>query len=280
MAGPSTLTLTAATNSLTGTTQVNGGSLVGTVANIPTPVSLANNANVTYNQQTNATLSQVVGGIGSLTKAGTAALILNGNNTYTGATMISAGTLQVGDGASGSIGGTSSVSDSGILAFDLSSGTTSFTVNVSGSGGLTQMGTNVLRLTGTNNYTGATTISAGTLQVGGDAAGSSSTVSIGSGEVLDLAGYTSTIGFLTGGGTVTSSSSNAMSTLTLADGLRHGHLQRRDPRRRQPDRPDAQPFGHRGPRRRQHLQRPDHDRRRHPADRRWRPAARSAAPAA
>ena len=40
MAGSSTLTLTAATNSLTGTTQVNDGSLVGTVANIATPVAL------------------------------------------------------------------------------------------------------------------------------------------------------------------------------------------------------------------------------------------------
>ena len=35
--GPNTLTLTAATNSYTGPTQVVGGSLVGTLANIPTP---------------------------------------------------------------------------------------------------------------------------------------------------------------------------------------------------------------------------------------------------
>ena len=48
-----TLTLTAAANTYSGATVVDGGgSLVGTVANIPTAVTLANNSNVTYNQTT------------------------------------------------------------------------------------------------------------------------------------------------------------------------------------------------------------------------------------
>ena len=57
MAGPSTLTLTAATNGLTGTTTVNGASLLGTAANIATPVALANGGNVTYTQTVNDVLS-------------------------------------------------------------------------------------------------------------------------------------------------------------------------------------------------------------------------------
>ena len=43
-----------------------------------------------------------------MTKAGTGTLILTGSNTYSGATNISAGTLQVGSGGTtGSIGSTS-----------------------------------------------------------------------------------------------------------------------------------------------------------------------------
>ncbi len=139
MAGPSTLTLTAASNSLTGTTQVSGGTLVGTAANIATPVALANSANVTYNQQSSGTLSQVVSGNGSLTLAGGAVLAVTASNTYSGLTTInSGGTLQIGNGGTtGSINNTSGVTDNGLLAFDLSSSMT-FSKSISGNGGLKQ----------------------------------------------------------------------------------------------------------------------------------------------
>ncbi len=94
-AGSGTLTLTAATNTYTGPTAVNGGSLVGTVANIPTAVTLANGANLTFNQGTNATLNNRISGAGSLTKAGAAALTLGAPNAYLGTTTISAGTLRL-----------------------------------------------------------------------------------------------------------------------------------------------------------------------------------------
>ena len=168
MAGPSTLTLTAAANSLSGATQLSGGTLVGTAANIATPVALANAANVTYNQAVNGTLNQPISGNGSLTKAGPAVLTVTASNTYTGLTTInSGGTLQLGNGANaGSINGTSGVADSGVLAFDLPSAA-SFSPAVSGTGGLVQMGANVVILTGNNTYTGGTTInSGGTLQIG------------------------------------------------------------------------------------------------------------------
>ncbi len=90
-AGSSTLTLTAAANNLAGTTQVSGGTLVGTAANIATPVALSNSANVTYNQAVPGTLSQVVSGNGSLTAAGIAVLAVTSSNTYTGATTINSG---------------------------------------------------------------------------------------------------------------------------------------------------------------------------------------------
>ena len=123
--GAGTLTLTAATNAYTGPTVVNGGSLVGTAANISSAVTLANGANVTFNQATSGTLNIAVGGNGSFTKAGGGLLVLNTPATYQGLTKISGGTLQVNaplglptlvhysfDGTLGAIGNGASIPDS------------------------------------------------------------------------------------------------------------------------------------------------------------------------
>ena len=97
LAGASTLTLTAATNTYTGPTLVEGGSLVGNVANIPTAVTLSNNANVTYNQTSAGTLNVAVSGTGSLTKAGGSVLTIGtASLSYSGNTIVSNGTLQLG----------------------------------------------------------------------------------------------------------------------------------------------------------------------------------------
>ena len=105
-------------------------------------------------------------------------MILTANNSYTGNTTISAGTLQLGNGGiSGGIVG--NVIDGGNLAFNRSDAVT-FSGNVSGTGTLRHNGPGSLTLTGTNTYTGGTTISAGTLQVG-DGGTSGSIV----GDVID-----------------------------------------------------------------------------------------------
>ena len=91
-------------------------------------------------------------------------LTLSTNNTYTGGTTISGGTIQVGaGGTTGSIVG--DVLDDGILAFDRSD---LFALSgvISGTGSVTQIGSGTTILTGTNAYSGGTTISAGTLQLG------------------------------------------------------------------------------------------------------------------
>jgi fibronectin-binding autotransporter adhesin len=108
---------------------------------------------------------------GSLLKEGTGTLVLSGNSDYTGGTTIAAGTLQVGTGGTtGAILGT--VADSGSLVFERSD-SYDFTGAVSGSGSLTQAGTGTLMLSGTNTYTGGTSIASGTLQLGdGGASGS------------------------------------------------------------------------------------------------------------
>jgi autotransporter-associated beta strand protein len=116
-----------------------------------------------------------IGGTGSLTKDGTGTLIMNTLNAYTGPTTISHGTLQVGSGGPGDIG-TGNVTNNGALVFAEGDGA-SHNVDgvISGTGSLTVNTTNssTVILTNNNTYSGLTTISGGTLQVGvGGASGS------------------------------------------------------------------------------------------------------------
>jgi autotransporter-associated beta strand protein len=106
-----------------------------------------------------------------VTKSGAGTAILTGNNTYSGATVLSGGTLQVGNGGTtGSLGsanvntGEVAGTSSGTLAFDRSN---TYTVAnaISGAGAVTQIGSGTTVLTGNNSYTGGTTISSGTLVV-------------------------------------------------------------------------------------------------------------------
>ncbi|QEL26192.1 autotransporter outer membrane beta-barrel domain-containing protein [Bosea sp. F3-2] len=100
----------------------------------------------------------------SLTKAGSGTLVLSADNSYTGGTVISGGTLQLGNGGmSGSILG--DVVNNGVLAFNRSDAVT-FSGAISGSGAMQQIGTGTTILTGNSGHTGGTTISGGTLQLG------------------------------------------------------------------------------------------------------------------
>ncbi|HXJ73435.1 MAG TPA: autotransporter-associated beta strand repeat-containing protein, partial [Candidatus Dormibacteraeota bacterium] len=104
------------------------------------------------------------GGATSLTKSGDGKWILTANNTYSGATTIAGGTLQVGTGGpSGSLGG-GNITDNGALIFNRSGTVTNGVI--SGSGSLTLDGTGTVVLPGNNTYSGGTTINAGTLQIG------------------------------------------------------------------------------------------------------------------
>ena len=108
---------------------------------------------------------------GGLTKIGAGTLILTGADTYTGATTISAGTLQLGDGGTtGSLSKLSTITNNGTLAFHRTDTVTQgadFASVISGSGGVTQSGSGTLRLGGINTYTRGTIVDAGSLFVDG-----------------------------------------------------------------------------------------------------------------
>jgi len=103
-------------------------------------------------------------GAGALTlQSGT--FNLTNNNTYTGVTTISGGTLAIG--GAGQLGsGTYSalISNNGTLN-DNSSAAQALSGIISGAGALTDNGAGTLTLSGADTYTGATTVNGGMLLV-------------------------------------------------------------------------------------------------------------------
>jgi autotransporter-associated beta strand protein len=182
---------------------------------------------------------QDVGGFGgtggSLTKTGTGTLTLSGANTYSGGTTVNAGTLAVSSdanlgAASGGLtfnGGTlqwgasffsnrSITLNAGGGTFDTQANIVTLLGGISGSGGLTEVGTGTLVLGGNSTYSGATNVNGGALVAGRPGAFSSaSAFNVAAGAALDLAGSNETIGSLSGAGTVTSSSSIGLATLSI-----------------------------------------------------------------
>ncbi|HQU41360.1 MAG TPA: autotransporter-associated beta strand repeat-containing protein, partial [Pirellulales bacterium] len=160
------------------------------------------------------TLATGLGGGGALTKAGAGTLVFTGNNSYTGATTISSGTLQIGaGGTTGNLGSGNVAGSSGTLAFDRSDNVTLGNI-LSGSISIVQDGAGIVTLTASNTYSGGTTINAGgTVQVGNASALGTGAVTVNG--TLDLNGYSVTVGGLSGNGAVTSSVAGA-ATLTVA----------------------------------------------------------------
>ncbi len=91
-AGAGTLVLTGA-NSYTGGTCVGAGTLRGAVASFPGTIT--NYSTVVFDQPTNATYSTPIGGTGAVTKTGAGTLTLNASNSYSGATTVQQGTLEL-----------------------------------------------------------------------------------------------------------------------------------------------------------------------------------------
>ncbi|ECH7616381.1 AIDA autotransporter-like protein ShdA, partial [Salmonella enterica subsp. enterica serovar Tennessee] len=110
----------------------------------------------------------------SLTKTGAGTLILNAENTYTGSTTISEGTLIA---TNVEALGTGNVTDNATLEMNTGG---DFDNAISGSGQVVKSGDETLTLSGANSYTGGTTISGGTLVA-------TNVEALGSGDVTDNA---------------------------------------------------------------------------------------------
>ncbi|MGE8658314.1 MAG: autotransporter outer membrane beta-barrel domain-containing protein [Achromobacter sp.] len=155
--GGGTLTLTGDNTYLGGTTITGGtlavgdggasGSLTGDIANAGTLVFHRSDA-VAY--------GGAVSGTGALVQRGTGTLVLTGDHTYTGGTVIESGALNLGNGGgAGLVRG--DIVNNGTLAFDRGDDV-QFGGVISGAGGVDKYGENTLTLTGDSTYTGATVI--------------------------------------------------------------------------------------------------------------------------
>ena len=167
-------TILAADNSYSGVTTINAGTLqVGNGAatgSLGSTSAIVNNGRLVFNRSGSQTISLDISGSGSLVQSGPGTLILDNDMTYSGATTINGGTLQLGsEGTLGSVVAPAIV-DNGNLIIKRSDDL-AFAKNISGSGVVTHAGTSTLRLTGVNSYTGGTVVAGnGTLLL--DSAGS------------------------------------------------------------------------------------------------------------
>jgi autotransporter-associated beta strand protein len=197
------------------------GSLAGSGA-----VNLNANTLTTGGNNTSTTYTGIMSGTGGLTKAGTGTMTLSGANTYSGVTTISGGTLTATGGSAIadvsrvdiSAGATlalvnsetiGSLSGSGFVTLGANTLTTGgdnlsfvYTGVISGTGSFTKIGTGNQTLSGVNTFTGPTTISAGTLTLGGGSAiADSVAVTVNAPGQLTLSA-SETIGSLAGSGAV------------------------------------------------------------------------------
>ncbi|EDW2625380.1 fibronectin-binding autotransporter adhesin ShdA [Salmonella enterica subsp. enterica] len=138
-----------------GDTVIDGGILAAKdAASLGTgDVTIAESATLALSQ---GTLDNNVTGGGQIVKSGSDELIVTGDNSYSGGTTISDGTL-IADHADSL--GSGDIDNSGVLKV----GEGELKNTLSGSGSLVKTGTGELTLSGDNSYSGATTISDGTL---------------------------------------------------------------------------------------------------------------------
>jgi autotransporter-associated beta strand protein len=203
-AGTGTTVLTG-TNTYGGTTAVNAGTLQigagGTTGTLGAG-AVTNNGTLVFNRADALTVTNTIGGTGSLVQVGGGTTTLTGTNTYSGPTTVTGGALRIGAdnnlGTGGELalnGGTLETTASFALnrgvslgasggTFDVDAGTTlTYGGVVAGAGALAKADAGTLTLTGNNTYAGATTINGGTLRVGNKG----TTGTLGAGAVTDNA---------------------------------------------------------------------------------------------
>jgi fibronectin-binding autotransporter adhesin len=181
-------TYTGDTTIHSGTLQIGMGGSSGSIAG-----NIINNGTLVFNRSDNFSIPGAISGTGSLIKQGAGTLTLGSAGSFTGSTTIQAGTLALGasgllsdtaaltvgyettldlagfDETVGSLSGSSRASvrlGSGTLTVGGNNASTTFNGTISGTGGLIKTGTGTLTLLYYHTYTGDTTISGGTLQIG------------------------------------------------------------------------------------------------------------------
>ncbi len=169
-----------------GSVTIAGGTLESASAFSTSRLFSLQNGGGTVQATADLDLEGTVSGDGQLTKSGSGTLILTGQNTYSGGTAITNGTLAISrdenlgartglvtfDG--GTLKNTAALETSRSVVLEERGGTLRTDADlrlnapISGSGGLTKTGSSILTLSGQNTYSGGTTVSDGTLAISRD----------------------------------------------------------------------------------------------------------------
>lgn len=155
--GNGTITLTG-TNTHSGGTEISAGSLIGDTSSLQGSINVIGGT-VAFNQTTSGTLNgSFAGSNGAITKLGVGDLTISGTSTNTAPWTVTDGRLI---GTTESVCG--NITNNAAVNFDQSTSGT-YSGNMSGNGSLTKLGEGTVSLTGTNTYSGGTTVSGGTLK--------------------------------------------------------------------------------------------------------------------
>ncbi|MCH2170940.1 autotransporter domain-containing protein [Myxococcota bacterium] len=167
--GPGNLTLTGA-NALTGTLQIDAGTLIGTSGSLSGDVVFAvAGTRLVFDQESDGTFSGDVSGAGQIEKTGAGRLTLEGVTSHTGGTQVNQGTLR---GTASSLGSGIELAAGTILEFDQNSdGTFSDVITADNTASLRKLGEGRLTLTSDQSYTGAFEVLAGRLELEAQLAG-------------------------------------------------------------------------------------------------------------
>jgi len=191
ISGPGKVIFTG-TNNYTGGTTIAGGTLEGNTTSLTG--TMTNNGRLIFNQPTTGTFAGPITGTGNLVKQGAGTLVLTNTNTYSGGTTVASGTLE---GTTASVQG--NIVNDGVVRFNQAT-TGTYGGSMSGGGGVNLTGNGVYIFTGTNTYSGGTTVDNGELR--GTTAGVQGNI-VNNGEVTFHQGFTGAYsGSMSGAGAV------------------------------------------------------------------------------
>ncbi len=158
--GAGTLVLTGATNTLNsnivisaGTLQIGNGGTTGTLNSL----AVTNNGSLVFNRSNALTVANAISGSGNVIKNASNTLTLTGSNSYTGATTINAGTLQItgaGQLGGGSYAGNITIGGAGVFTYNSTANQT-LSGTISGAGSLNKLASSTLTLSGSNTRSGS-----------------------------------------------------------------------------------------------------------------------------
>jgi fibronectin-binding autotransporter adhesin len=204
-------TILASDNSYSGNTTISAGELQvgnGGSTGLLGSGAIVNNGTLSFNSTTTLSIASAISGSGNLKVYTGTAVYLSGANSYTGTTTVSdSSALLIGAaGTTGTLGSGNVIlgANAGLSFRHVS--TAVFVNNISGAGTLDKFDHGTTILTGSNTYTGTTSIVVGTLQIGnGGTTGTLGTgaVSVGTTLVFNRSDIATVANAISGAGTLT-----------------------------------------------------------------------------